>query len=258
MLFSPNPPCLSTVLAAVLLGTSVGACASQGRVQPPGAGEADGATPPDAGGGSPDAASGSDGSTSGMDAPGGSSPDASSDSGTSSVADGGRDAGPAGEGGTLAWTCPAGPFSSPIPSGATPVRVAGVPPSDTFNNNNNNFGIIEGPAWIGDALYVSEIGSGQSPPPSRILKVTSAGAVTVAIADSGSNGLAVDKNGNLYGAVHKDGSISRFDLSTGMAIPIASSYMGSRFDSPNDLAVRCTRKRRRASIASRRERTRSA
>jgi gluconolactonase len=70
------------------------------------------------------------------------------------------------------------------------------------------------------------------------LKVTAAGTVSIAIADSGSNGLAVDKSGNLFGAVHKDGSISRFNLASGMATPVVSSYGGARFDSPNDLAVR--------------------
>ncbi len=141
--------------------------------------------------------------------------------------------------GPAAWSCPAGPFGNPIPAGgATPVRVAGVPPSDAFNMNNGTFGIVEGPVWIGDALYVSEIGTGASPPPSRVLKITPAGAVTVAIANSGTNGLAVDKSGTLYGAVHKDGSISRFDLSTGAATPVVSTFMGARFDSPNNLAIR--------------------
>jgi gluconolactonase len=118
--------------------------------------------------------------------------------------------------------------------------VTGVPPSDTFNNTLNNFTTIEGPVWIGDALYVSEFPGSPNPPPSRILKVTSTGQVSVAVADSGSNGLAVDDDGTLFGAVHEDGSISRFDLSGGMRVlpSVVSSYMGMRFNSPNDLAVR--------------------
>jgi gluconolactonase len=221
---------------AAVLGTSLTSCAGQGTAQP-GSGTSDATATADAEGGSSlDARTGSDASTSGGDAPSGPYPDASGDRGTVEPADSGADA--AGESGAPGWTCPSGPFASPIPSGATPARVAGLPPSDAFNNNNNNFGIIEGPVWIGDALYVSEIGSGPNPPPSRILRVTTAGTVTVAIADSGSNGLAVDKNGNLHGAVHKDGSVSRFDLSSGTATAIASNYMGKRFDSPNDLAIR--------------------
>ncbi len=116
----------------------------------------------------------------------------------------------------------------------------GVPPSDTFNNTLYNFTSIEGPVWIGDALYVSEYPGSPNPPPSRILKVTSAGQVSVEVADSGSNGLAVDDDGTLFGAVHEDGSISRFNLSAGTrSLPsIVSSYMGMRFNSPNDLAIR--------------------
>jgi len=118
--------------------------------------------------------------------------------------------------------------------------VPGLPPSDTFNNTLNNFTTIEGPVWIDDALYVSEFPGSPNPPPSRILKVTSAGVVSIAVADSGSNGLAVDDNGVLFGAVHEDGSVSRFDLSAGTRVlpSVVSSYMGSRFNSPNDLAVR--------------------
>ncbi|MDP9150067.1 MAG: SMP-30/gluconolactonase/LRE family protein, partial [Myxococcota bacterium] len=145
---------------------------------------------------------------------------------------------PVAEGGSTGWTCPPGPFGNPIPAGAVPVRVQGVPPSDAFNMNNGTFGIIEGPVWVADALYVSEIGAGANPPASRILKVTPAGMVSVAVANSGTNGLAVDRSGNFYGAVHKDGSVSRIDLSTGAATPVASTFMGARFNSPNDLAVR--------------------
>jgi len=62
--------------------------------------------------------------------------------------------------------------------------------------------------------------------------------VSVAMADAGSNGLAVDGAGVLFGAVHADGSISRFDLDAGTRTPVATSYMGNRFNSPNDLAIR--------------------
>jgi gluconolactonase len=103
---------------------------------------------------------------------------------------------------------------------------------------NGVYGIVEGPVWVGAALYVSEIGPTPNPPPSRILQVTPAGAVSVALSPSGSNGLAVDRAGNLYAAVHADGSISRVDIAAGKVTPIVSSYMGKRFDSPNDLSVR--------------------
>jgi gluconolactonase len=115
--------------------------------------------------------------------------------------------------------------------------VQAVPPADTFNEDNGAFGIIEGPVWTGDALYVSEIGPGQNPPPSRILKVTPSGVVTVARSDAGTNGLAVDASGQLYGASHKVGGLVRIDLGAPDEV-LVSLYDGARLDSPNDLALR--------------------
>ena len=169
-------------------------------------------------------------------------PPSSSSGSSSGGSDAGSEAGSA-DAGALRYSCPAGSYTPPTQAALaalTPTKIAGVPPSDTFNNGNNNFGIIEGPVWNGSALYVSEIGTAVNgmPPPARILKVTPDGTVSVAIADSGSNGLAVDVHDTLFGAVHEDGSISRFDLTTMLRTPVATGYMGARFDSPNDLAIR--------------------
>ncbi|MEP7049213.1 MAG: SMP-30/gluconolactonase/LRE family protein, partial [Pseudomonadota bacterium] len=48
----------------------------------------------------------------------------------------------------------------------------------------------------------------------------------------------VDPSGVLTGAVHKDGSVSQFALPGGAVTPIVTMYMGKRFTSPNDLAIR--------------------
>jgi gluconolactonase len=116
----------------------------------------------------------------------------------------------------------------------TATRIAGAPPADDFNKNN--FGNVEGPVWIGDSLYFSEMQNG-SLPLARILKIAPGGVVSVAVADSGSNGMATDGT-NLFAAVHKDGSISQVTLPSGPDVPIISKYMGNRFISPNDLAIR--------------------
>ena len=139
------------------------------------------------------------------------------------------------------FACPAGPFAAPSLS-ATPVRVEGVPPADAFNNGNADFTNIEGAVWLGDALYVSEINPGRAepnqPPPSRVLRISAQGQVSIAIAaDSGTNGLAINAAGELFGAVHKDGSVSKLSLSGGAPTPIVTQFMGSRFDSPNDLTI---------------------
>jgi gluconolactonase len=164
--------------------------------------------------------------------------------GSSGASGSAGDAGNAGTGGGGGWTCPSGVTGPPTLTG-TPTRVASVPPPDAFNMDNGNFGNVEGPVWIGDALYVSEMSymaydsQEQNVKMSRILKVTSDGTTTIHIADSGSNGIAVDANGDMIAAVHKDGTLTRFAMPSGMpATPVASMFMSARFNSPNDLAIR--------------------
>lgn len=157
-------------------------------------------------------------------------------SGGAGGSDAGGGSGGAG-GGSQAFKCPEGPIEAPILTGLTVTRVTGVPPADDFNDNNNEDSNIEGPVWIGDALYVSEIRNTRpSPPPSRVLKITSDGQVSVAIPpDTGSNGLAVNAAGELVAAVHKDGSISKLSLTGGAPVPVVGTFMEQRFNSPNDL-----------------------
>jgi gluconolactonase len=141
-------------------------------------------------------------------------------------------------GGANRYTCPSGTFTAPNPSSITLTKVAGVPPFDSFNNNGNNFGNIEGAVWFGDAIYVSEISSDPNPPKARILRVPTTGAVTIAYATSGSNGLAVDLMGRLIGASHTAGAVQAFNLTNMTATSIVSGYMGKRLNTPNDLTVR--------------------
>jgi gluconolactonase len=186
--------------------------------------------------GSSGSSGGSSGSV-GMD--GSAQPEASAEAGGSGGADGSAD------GGAVGWHCPPGPFATnPIPMGAIVTRIAGVPPPDangTINQMGYGFSTIEGPVWIGSALLVSEFPGSPNPPPSRILQVAASGAVLVtgpAGWNPGTNGLAVDVMGNVYGAVHADGSISLVDVVAGTRTPVASQYMGKPFNAPNDLAIR--------------------
>jgi gluconolactonase len=153
--------------------------------------------------------------------------------GTTATGTGGGGGGPVGQ----AWKCPPGNYQSPTVAGLIAKKVANVPPADSFGQG---FAILEGPVWIGDALYLSQIASNSKPPPARLLKLVPAtSTLTIAAADFGSNGLAVDGNGALVGGVHKDGSVSRFSLATlDQPVPLAASFMGARFNSPNDLAIR--------------------
>jgi gluconolactonase len=136
------------------------------------------------------------------------------------------------------WRCPAGTFA-PLTSTAalaTPQRLVGAPPADNYAPG---FSIIEGPVWLGDALYVSQILGGTRPPPSRILRIVPGSPATVFASNDGTNGLAILPDGDLVGAIHIDGSVCRVPLANPNGlIPIAYFYATGRFNAPNDLAVR--------------------
>lgn len=96
-------------------------------------------------------------------------------------------------------------------------------------------GLYEGPVWIKDALYFSDFSFGPGFP-SRILKLDASGKVSVAINDSGSNGLATDGHGNLLAATHKYKSVSLYTLD-GKRSDVVGKYEGNVFNSPNDMAL---------------------
>ena len=96
-------------------------------------------------------------------------------------------------------------------------------------------GLYEGPVWIKDALYFSDFTFGPGFP-SRIRKLDAAGQVSTVIEDSGSNGLAVDNDGNILAATHKYKSVSRYTLD-GKRSEVVGKYQGNVFNSPNDMAM---------------------
>jgi gluconolactonase len=103
------------------------------------------------------------------------------------------------------------------------------------NTKRTEPSLYEGPAWIKDALYFSDfVHSGTFP--SRIQKLDSKGVMTTVIEDSGSNGLAVDAQGNIVAATHKYKSLSRYTLS-GERTALVGEYNGNAFNSPNDLTI---------------------
>lgn len=116
------------------------------------------------------------------------------------------------------------------PSGElTATRIAAA------NVTGEGQGLYEGPVWIRDALYFSHFTFGPGFP-SRILKLDANGKLSTAIADSGSNGLAVDAQGNIVAGTHKYKSVSRYTLD-GQRSEVAGKYQGKVFNSPNDLAI---------------------
>jgi gluconolactonase len=126
---------------------------------------------------------------------------------------------------------------SPLPGAtASAEQVASAPPADTFNNMGNDFTNVEGPVWIGDALYFSEF-KGASVPPARILKLAADNTVTEFIPDSGSNGLATDGAGNLLSANHKAHGIVRFALPAKTPTTLVSEANSKPLNTTNDLTV---------------------
>jgi len=140
---------------------------------------------------------------------------------------------PAGRGRVGAEFCPPGPFGAPMAENPQ-VR-------PLFTLEDNGFFNFEGPVWTGDALYFSEIGGGGNPPPARINRYVP-GETSFergVIEASGSNGLALDSDGNLVAATHDLGAISSFQIPGGARAAVgAQTFNGQRFNSPNDLVLR--------------------
>jgi gluconolactonase len=114
-------------------------------------------------------------------------------------------------------------------------RIPNAPPADTFNNMGNDYTNVEGPVWIGDALYYSEMTTANLPP-ARILKMTADDMSSVFIDMAGSNGLATDGT-NIISANHGAQGIVKFALPDKTATTLVSMFDGKKFNCPNDLTV---------------------
>lgn len=136
------------------------------------------------------------------------------------------------------WTCPGGPFGDPIPDGAQITRIDNALPLDAFNLFGALDANVEGPVWKAGALYFSEFGAGANPPPTRVIQLKGGNPGTVFLDDAGTNGLAVDRGGRLYGASHKVGGIVRLGAAGDRPAVVVDRFKGQRFNSPNDLTIR--------------------
>lgn len=112
----------------------------------------------------------------------------------------------------------------------TPLRI------EAANSTRTEPGLYEGPVWINDALYFSDFVFSAGFP-SRIQKLGADGVMSTVIDDSGSNGLAVDGNGQLVAGTHKYKSVSRYNPVTGERSAVAEQFNGNVFNSPNDLVI---------------------
>ena len=135
------------------------------------------------------------------------------------------------------------------PPGVCPADTGYGPPlSSVTSTAARLFGgrsFLEGPVWIADPGYLlmSDMAPATGPQrvqPSTILRYSPGSAAPeTAIADSGSNGLALSPDGaSIVAATHDQRSVSRYQLAGSARSPVATTYQGAAFNSPNDVTIR--------------------
>lgn len=125
------------------------------------------------------------------------------------------------------WSCPSQPGEAPS-GNVIAERIAAA------DSTRDEDGLYEGPVWLDGALYFSDFTFSQGFP-SRIQRLVNDEQMETVVEDSGTNGLAVDADGFIIGAVHSTKSLTRFNLTTGERFNIAGIYQDNAFNSPNDL-----------------------
>ncbi len=125
--------------------------------------------------------------------------------------------------------CPVEPGDAPAGE-LTATRVAVAKPDDDQDR------LYEGAVWKDGALYLSDfVHTGRFP--SRIRRFTPPDRWETVLEDSGSNGLALDLDGNLIAATHDRKQVARVDLDDGTRTPLVSTFEDAPFNSPNDLVM---------------------
>ncbi len=170
--------------------------------------------------------------------------DAGTDDASMVVVDAGAD-GSRGDTGGVVATDAAPPVAGTLPAGfvCVPGAVYGapLPANPVATLIKGGYGIAEGPVWIAaqKALYFSDFqGTGTM---GRIQKYTPANGMIVVFVDNvGTNGMAVDGQGQLVAASHDMQRLTRFDPVTGQRSQVEGSamYMGKPFNSVNDVVAR--------------------
>jgi gluconolactonase len=153
--------------------------------------------------------------------------------GASGLGGGQPDAGPAPNKPLAELVCPQGmAFGNPLPGAspnATPIQ--------------GGFGFIEGPVWLADKGWLlfsdMDFGGGDAMgPKARIRRLAPPSTFDVFVEQGNSNGLALDLDGAVIACTHDLQTLSRYLPANGMRETRQLTYMGKRFNSPNDLTVR--------------------
>ena len=139
---------------------------------------------------------------------------------------------------------PAETNAAAVESSVAPASCPGVAPSGDLvadripgaNTTLTEPGLYEGPVWINGMLYFSDF-TFASGFPSRIQRLDAHGELATVINDSGSNGLAVDAQGNIIAGTHKFKGISRYNIASSERTTVVDHFNGNVFNSPNDVTV---------------------
>ena len=145
--------------------------------------------------------------------------------------------GATGTGGTtagarIAGACQAGTsYPAPILTGA---------PKLISKPSGSSSGTYEGPVWLSgnSVLLFSDVTFTTPVNPAQMLKLTPPSTVATYLADSGTNGMAVDGSGVLFACSHKVQGIVKLDYAGATLATVVSSYGGKKFNSPNDIVIR--------------------
>jgi len=130
--------------------------------------------------------------------------------------------------------CQAGAsYPAPVLTG-TPKLIV----KDTSGSAGN--GTYEGPVWLAanSVLLFSNVTFTTPVNPAQMLKLTPPSTVATYLADSGTNGMAIDGGGVVYACSHKVQGIVKLDYAGATLTTVVDTYNGKHFNSPNDLVIR--------------------
>jgi gluconolactonase len=168
---------------------------------------------------------GSGAGTGGTSSPGG--------SGSGGLATGGSTGADGGDGGHGGGVCQPG-TQYPAPN------LTGTPKLLYKPASSSSSGTYEGPVWVGASgvLLFSDVTFTTPINPSQILKLTPPGTESTFLADSGTNGMAIDSGGTVFACSHKVQGIVKLNFAAATLTTVVDNYGGKKFNSPNDITVR--------------------
>ena len=122
-------------------------------------------------------------------------------------------------------------LSCPIPAQGQKKTIEGIGPAGKVKRIDAKFDFTEGPVWINESLYFTDI------PKQRIHRLDSDGKVHVFVEPSKhANGLFAHASGEIY-ACQMDGRLAAYSADGKQERVLVEKYGEHRFNAPNDLVI---------------------